>query len=63
MADLGVGTAPISRKHLTSEKLARGLQNLVTDSSLRARAAELGKKIRAEDGIKNAVQVINQLEL
>lgn len=63
VADLGVGTAPISRQHLTSEKLARGLQNLVTDSSLRARAAELGKKVRAEDGIKNAVQVINQLEL
>ena len=50
VADLGVGPAPIPRKKLTAERLAQAIQTAVTDQAMRGRAAELGAKIRAEDG-------------
>jgi sterol 3beta-glucosyltransferase len=60
---LGVGTAPIPRKKLTVEKLAQAIDRAVTDPIMRQRAAELGAKIQAEDGIANAVRVIESIEL
>jgi UDP:flavonoid glycosyltransferase YjiC (YdhE family) len=57
---IGVGTKPIPRKQLTTEKLANALQILTTDETMRRRAAELGEKIRAENGIPNAVSVITK---
>lgn len=60
--DLGVGPAPIPRKKLTAERLAQAIQTAVTDQTLRERAAELGAKIRAEDGIARAVAVVQQVE-
>ncbi len=59
-AHLGVGTAPIPRKRLTAQSLAAAITRTVTDQAMRQRAAELGEKIRAEDGISNAVQVIQR---
>ncbi|MEP7137638.1 MAG: glycosyltransferase [Chloroflexota bacterium] len=61
VADLGVGPAPIPRKELTATQLAQAIQVAVTDRSMRQRAAELGKKIQAEDGIARAVEVIQQI--
>ncbi len=58
VADLGVGTAPIPRKHLTVERLATAIDRVASDRSMRQRAAELGAKIQAEDGIANAVALI-----
>jgi sterol 3beta-glucosyltransferase len=58
---LGVGTAPIPRKHLTVEKLAQAIDRAVTDPIMRQRAAELGAKIQSEDGIANAVRVIESI--
>ncbi len=55
---LGVGTAPIPRKKLTVENLAKAIHTAVTDPWLRQRAADLGAKIRAEDGIAHAVRVV-----
>jgi len=62
IADLGVGTKPIPRKRLTVERLANGIQEAVTNEQMRQRAADLGKQIQAEDGIKSAVEIISQLE-
>jgi sterol 3beta-glucosyltransferase len=59
--DLGVGTAPIPRKQLTVEALAKAIQESVGDSRMRDKAAELGAKIRAEDGIGNAAHHIAQI--
>ena len=56
--DLGVGPEPIARQALTAEKLAHALQQAVTDSAMRQRAALLGAKIQAEDGIGRAVKLI-----
>ncbi len=56
--ELGVGAKPIPRHTLTVEKLARGLLRMTRDSEMIERAAVLGERIRAEDGVTNAVQLI-----
>jgi sterol 3beta-glucosyltransferase len=58
--DLGVGPEPISAKKLTAEKLAAAIRAATTDSKMKARAAALGKAIRAEDGVGNAVKIVQQ---
>jgi sterol 3beta-glucosyltransferase len=57
---LGVGPTPIPRKRLTADRLAHAISVAVTDESIRKRAAELGETIRAEEGVVNAVRIINQ---
>ena len=63
VADLGVGPEPIPRKKLTVERLAQAIQRAVTDQTMRQRAANLGAKIQAEDGIARAVAVVQQTEI
>ncbi len=60
--DLGVGPAPIPRSKLTVDRLAQAIQEAVTNGSMRQRAASLGSKIQAEDGIARAVELIQQIE-
>ena len=60
VAELGVGPAPIPRRKLTVERLAQAIQRAVTDQTMRQRAADLGSKIQAEDGIACAVAVVGQ---
>jgi sterol 3beta-glucosyltransferase len=60
VAELGVGPAPIPRKRLTGEQLADAIEEAVSNTAMRQRAAELGEKIRAEAGIDNAVALIEQ---
>jgi sterol 3beta-glucosyltransferase len=61
VADLGIGPAPIPRKKLTAERLAQAIQTAVTDETMHGRAVDLGKKIRAEDGVAAAVAVVGQM--
>lgn len=61
VADLGVGPQPIPRKHLTADRLAQAIKMAVTDRTMQQRAADLGAKIRSEDGIARAIEVIEQL--
>jgi UDP:flavonoid glycosyltransferase YjiC (YdhE family) len=58
--ELGVGPRPIPRRRLTAERLAAAMARAVTDQEMRARAAELGTRIRAEDGVGRAIEVIEQ---
>jgi sterol 3beta-glucosyltransferase len=58
VAALGVGTNPIPRKQLTADRLAQAIRQAVSDGNIRRRAAELGTKIRAENGLENAVNLI-----
>jgi sterol 3beta-glucosyltransferase len=55
---LGVGPAPLPQKKLTAEKLARALRTVVSDEAMRERAGSLGERIRGEDGLSNAVAII-----
>jgi sterol 3beta-glucosyltransferase len=60
MHALGVAPKPINRPKLTAENLAGAIGEAVSDAATRNRAAELGAKIRAEDGIAEAVRVIER---
>lgn len=62
VAELGVGPEPIPRKKLTVERLAKAIQKALTDKTMRQRAANLGSKIQAEDGIAGVVTVVQDIE-
>jgi sterol 3beta-glucosyltransferase len=55
---LGVGPKPIPQWQLTAEGLADALKTAVQDETMQQRAAELGEKIRAEDGVARAVEIV-----
>lgn len=57
---LGVGPRPIPRRQLSSDRLADAIRVAVSDTGMRDRAAALGERIRAEDGIGRAVEVLEQ---
>jgi UDP:flavonoid glycosyltransferase YjiC (YdhE family) len=57
---LGVGPKPIPRRQLTAVRLAEAIRQAVTDAAMQARAAALGERIRAEDGIGRAMAAIEQ---
>jgi len=61
ITELGVGPAAIPRKKLTVERLSTAIDQAIHDSVMRQQAAELGSKIRAEDGVAQAVAVIQQM--
>jgi sterol 3beta-glucosyltransferase len=58
VADLGAGPDPIPRRTLTVDRLAAAIHRAVSDPALRARAAALGRRIQAEDGVTRAVQAV-----
>jgi UDP:flavonoid glycosyltransferase YjiC (YdhE family) len=55
---LSVGPAPIPIRRLTVERLCEAIRAAVTDAGMRARAAEIGAQIRAEDGVARAVEIV-----
>jgi sterol 3beta-glucosyltransferase len=57
---LGVGPEPIPFRKLTADRLAHAIQEAVTQSEIKRRAAGLGDAIRAQDGVGNAVGVIKE---
>jgi len=58
----GVGCKPIPQKRLTSKKLEDAIKTVTSDEEIKKRAAILGEEIRREDGIREAVRVINQFQ-
>lgn len=58
--ELGVGTAPIPQKQLTVDALATAIRTVVTDREMQRHAGEIGERIRAEDGVIRAVDVIQE---
>jgi sterol 3beta-glucosyltransferase len=60
---LGVGSRPIPQKKLSVENLTVALKEVTQDESIRRRAQILGEKIRAEDGVGDAVKTIEELAL
>lgn len=58
---LGTGPRPIPRRGITADALAEALSIAVSDDRMRARAADLGERIRAEDGVAAAVEQFSRL--
>lgn len=54
--DRGLGAKPIPRKRLTADLLARAIDAVAGDSSLRARCREMAARINAENGVATAVR-------
>jgi len=57
---LGAGPKPISRNKLTASGLAAAIRAAAADHNMKRRAEDLGEKIRAEDGVGQAVEVIER---
>ena len=58
--EMGVGPRPLRRNKLSADRLAQAIDQVVTDETMRRNAAALGAKLRAEDGVHNAVEVIGR---
>lgn len=61
VASLGAGPAPLPRRRLTAAGLSEALARTVGDDAMRRRAAELGARIRSEDGVAAAVAQFDAL--
>lgn len=59
--DLGVSPRPMRRRKLTAARLAESIRTVTRDERIRAAARALGSRIRAEDGVGNAVRLIERL--
>jgi UDP:flavonoid glycosyltransferase YjiC (YdhE family) len=57
--ELGVGPKAISRKKLSAERLATAINEVLGDKKMKTRAAALGRAIRSEDGVGQAVRDIH----
>jgi UDP:flavonoid glycosyltransferase YjiC (YdhE family) len=57
--ELGAGPRPIPAKKLTDDALASAIR-LTAGGEMRGRAAALGERIRTENGVARAVEVIHQ---
>lgn len=55
---LGAGPAPIPRRRLSVKTLAEAIRQATSHADMRRKAAEVGEKIRAEDGVGEAVDHI-----
>jgi sterol 3beta-glucosyltransferase len=60
VSELGAGPEPIPVKRLSIEALAAAIHRATTDESIRSRAADIGRTIRAENGVARAVEVFEQ---
>ena len=58
LSDLGLAPKHLHRRSLTSERLAKRIQQVLTTPAMTARAQELGEQIEAEDGLTTAVDLI-----
>ena len=60
MAAVGAGPAPIPHKELSGPSLAAAIITAVNDPSIRHNAAVIGEKIRAENGVQQAIKIIER---
>jgi UDP:flavonoid glycosyltransferase YjiC (YdhE family) len=55
---LGVGGKTLTRKGLSAGKLAKGIEKVLGDPGMAERAASLGRQLAGENGVPNAVRLI-----
>jgi UDP:flavonoid glycosyltransferase YjiC (YdhE family) len=61
IAQLGVGPNPIRYKDLTVERLTEVIYMGISNSQIKQKAAGLGEKLKAENGIQNALRIFEKL--
>lgn len=61
VAQLGVGPEPIPYRQLTAERLASAIREARLDATMRERACALSRTLEHEDGVGNAVRVIERV--
>ena len=54
----GVAPAPIQRRKLSAERLARAVSKIIVDPRYKENAGHLGEKVARENGVANAVDLI-----
>ena len=60
LQSLGVAPAPTPQKHLTAACLAQSIRFLTETPEAARRAQEISQAIAREDGVKNAVSVVER---
>jgi UDP:flavonoid glycosyltransferase YjiC (YdhE family) len=55
---LGAGPQPLSPKKLTAGRLAGAIQLTAKDPAMRTRAGAVGEKIRGENGVERAAEIV-----
>jgi sterol 3beta-glucosyltransferase len=63
IAELGVGPRPIPFKKLTVDNLQEAIEIGVSDSQIQQNSSKLGERIRGENGIQAAVDLIEGMSL
>lgn len=61
--ELGVGPKAVPRRRLNHANMRDGLRDLTQQDSFRRNAVALGEKIRAEDGVAEALSVMHDWQL
>jgi UDP:flavonoid glycosyltransferase YjiC (YdhE family) len=57
-SQLGVGSKPIPRKRLTSERLAAAVQDVCENTGLKTRASQLASQIEVEEGLQKTIETV-----
>jgi UDP:flavonoid glycosyltransferase YjiC (YdhE family) len=57
---LGAGPKSLPAKKLTAQTLANSIITAVSDQEMRARAKSIGARIRAEDGVSRAMDIVQE---
>jgi UDP:flavonoid glycosyltransferase YjiC (YdhE family) len=60
VAALDAGPKPLPRRTLTAQRLADALTQLVNDEAMRARAQAIAEKLKQEDGVGCAAELIRR---
>lgn len=63
VASKGLGACTGPRRRLTAAKLARAISTTLANGAVLANAAEMGRRIRREDGVGEAVAVLERIDL
>ena len=56
---LGIGAKVLNRRTVTPKKIARELQRILDDSSIKESVKKISKKLEDEDGVAKAVKIID----
>ncbi len=58
---MGLGPSPIPQKNLSIDRLSQAIQTAVTNSDMKNHAKQIGAIIRSENGVENAVKIVEQI--